>query len=221
VYGLKDFTDADESTPLDGRARNPYPRSKIRAEQAIRSMLSPSQYVILRPGAVWGEGDRTILPRIIDHLRHSSSIIHFGKWRGRNRWPLAHVRNVATAAYLASCRDETAGQTYNVVDPEFTTMDQYYRLIVEHVLKDRSAPQSRTLPLWVSLPLAATSTFLSNLLHRDHPLFEPTLYGLRSVAYNLDFNADKLQRLFAAHAESFVDRPSGLAELALDMQSGG
>ena len=221
VYGLKDFTNADESTPLCDRACNPYPRSKIQAEQAIRSMLSPRQYAILRLGAVWGEGDRTILPRIICHLRHCFSIIHFGRWQGRNRWPLAHVRNVATAAYLAACCDDAAGQTYNVVDPEHTTMDQYYRLILEHVLKDRSAPPSKTLPLWLGWPVGAISTLLSNLLHRDQPLFEPTLYSLQSVAYNLDFSADRLRRLFTAHGEAFVSREAGLVGLSLDERSGG
>ncbi|MCY2926824.1 MAG: NAD-dependent epimerase/dehydratase family protein, partial [Planctomycetota bacterium] len=86
VYGLRDFTNADESTPLTDRPGNPYPRSKILAEQAVRSMLPPERYVILRPGAVWGEGDRTIGPRIVEFLRRSSSIIHFGRWRGQNRW---------------------------------------------------------------------------------------------------------------------------------------
>lgn len=214
VYGLRDFTNADESTPLCRRPGNPYPRSKIQAEQAIRSMLAPSQYVILRPGAVWGEGDRTILPRVIDFLRHSSSILHFGKWRGRNRWPLAHVRNVATAAYLAACRDDAAGETYNVVDAEHTTIDEYYRLVIKHLLPERSAPPSKTLPMWLGWPVGAISTVLANLMHRDQPLFDPTLYSLRSVACDLDFSGDKLRRLFAAHGEAFVSRDAGLTELA-------
>lgn len=217
VYGLRDFTNADESTPLCRRPRNPYPCSKIRAEQAISSMLSPGQYVLLRPGAVWGEGDLTIMPRIIDYLRNCAWIIHFGKWRGQNRWPLAHVRNVATAAYLAAGCDEAAGEAYNVVDPEHTTMDQFYRLVIEHFLKGRKLPPSKTLPMWLGWPVGAISTGLSNLMHRDRPLFDPTLYSLSSVSHNLDFACDKLQRLFAAHGETFVTRDAGLAELAANL----
>lgn len=219
VYGLKDFTNADESTPLAHRAGNPYPRSKILAEQAVRAMLPPERYVILRPGAVWGEGDRTIGPRIVEYLRRCSSILHFGRWRGQNRWPLAHVRNVATAAYLGACCAEAAGETYNVVDPEHTTMDQYYRLIIEHCLPGRAAPPSRTLPYWLGWLIGAAGTVLSNLLGRDQPLFDPTLYSLRSVACHLDFNGDKLGRLVAAHGEAFVTREAGLARLRLDKPS--
>ena len=54
MYGLHDFADADEDTPLDERARNPYPRYKILAEKAIREQLPSQQYTILRPAAVWG-----------------------------------------------------------------------------------------------------------------------------------------------------------------------
>lgn len=219
VYGLKDFSDADESTPLARRPGNPYPRSKIMAEQAVRSMLPPERYVILRPGAVWGEGDRSILPRVVDYLGHCSSVLHFGRWRGQNRWPLAHVRNVAMAAYLGACCDEAAGETYNVVDAEHTTVDQFYRLIIERFLPDRSGVPSKTLPYWVGWLAGGAGTFLSNLLHRDRPLFDPTLYSLRSVSCNLDFNGEKLRRLAAAHGEEFVTREAGLAQLRLEKPS--
>ncbi len=219
VYGLKDFVNADESTPLCRRPGNPYPRSKILAEQAIRAMLPPEQYVILRPGAVWGEGDRTILPRIVDYLGRCSRVIHFGRWRGRNRWPLAHVRNVATAAYLGACCDEAAGETYNVVDAEHTTIDQYYRLVIERFLPERSALSSRTLPFWVGWLAGAAGTFVSNLMHRDQPLFDPTLYSLRSVSCNLDFNGDKLRLLAGTCGEALVTRAAGLAQLRLEKPS--
>lgn len=219
VYGLRDFSNADESTPLARRPRNPYPRSKILAEQAVRAMLPPERYVILRPGAVWGEGDRSILPRVVEYLRHCSSVLHFGRWRGGNRWPMAHVRNVALGAYLGACCDEAAGETYNVVDAEHTTIEQFYRLIIERFLPDRSGVPSKTLPYWVGCLAGAAGTALSNLLHRDQPLFDPTLYSLRSVSCNLDFNGEKLRRLAGAHGEEFVTREAGLAQLQLEKPS--
>jgi 2-alkyl-3-oxoalkanoate reductase len=213
VYGLRDFRQADEDTPLEPHPRNPYPASKIQAERAITAWLAPGQYVILRPGLVWGPGDKTILPRVLSYLARSSSIIHFGRHRGANRWPLAHVRNLARAAALAATCDEAAGAAYNVVDPERTTADEYFRLVLHHLLPGRPEPGSLTLPYALGWLLAAASTALSAILRRRHPLFEPSLYGLASATSDLDFSSRKLQRLFAAHGEAFVSRQEGFEEL--------
>ncbi|MFA6135504.1 MAG: NAD-dependent epimerase/dehydratase family protein [Phycisphaerae bacterium] len=205
VYGLRDFVDADESTPLQDNRRNGYPKSKILAEQFITTHLPADRYVLLRPGAVCGQGDTTILPRVLDFLRHSRVVVHFGRWRGSNRWPLANVRNVAKAAVLASTCDQALGQAYNVADPQVTTVEQYYRWALRTFLPDKAAIKSITVPLSVAWPYAQASTCLSRLLGRDHPLFEPSLYALYSIASNLDFSSRKLQQLFERHGEVFTD----------------
>jgi len=213
VYGLRDFRNADESTPLADNLRNPYPKYKILAERAVRELLPPQRYVILRPGIVWGPGDTTILPRVLDFLRAGSFLVHFGRWRGANRWPLAHVENVARAAFLAADRDDCAGQAYNVVDPEHTTIDEYYRLVAEAFGLRGAARKSVTLPFLIGWAIGCVSTALSNALGRDRPVFDPSRYGLYSVSRNLDFSSEKLQRLFARHGERFVDRRCGFARL--------
>ena len=79
VYGLRDFYgESEDDLPLDERARNSYPRFKILAEKWIRSNLPAEQYAIIRPAAVWGEGDPTLLPRFRAFLASSPVIIHFG-----------------------------------------------------------------------------------------------------------------------------------------------
>jgi hypothetical protein len=65
----------------------------------------------------------------------------------------------------------------------------------------------------------AAGTFVSNLMHRDQPLFDPTLYSLRSVSCNLDFNGDKLRLLAGTCGEAFVAREAGLAQLRLEKPS--
>ncbi|MFB3890877.1 MAG: NAD-dependent epimerase/dehydratase family protein [Phycisphaerae bacterium] len=205
VYGLRDFTDADESTPLDGRTRQPYPRSKVLAEKAIAAALPAGRYVLLRPGVVCGPGDKSILPRVLAFLRHSPWVVHFGRWRGQNRWPLAHVRNVATAAVLAATCDGAAGQAYNVVDPAFTTVEAYCRRVLQSFLPDKARMKSISIPVWAMWPYSLASSGLSRALGRDNPLFEPSLYALRSISSNLDFSSRKLQALFAAHGERMVD----------------
>jgi len=213
VYGLRDFHNAGENTPFADNLRNPYPKYKILAERAVRDMLPPARYAILRPGIVWGPGDRTILPRVLAFLRASPFLLHFGRWRGHSRFPLAHVENVARAAFLAAGCDDCAGQAYNVVDPEHTTIDEYYRMVLDACLPDTPARKSLTLPFVLGWAVGQLSTAVSNALGRDRPLFDPTLYGLYTVSCNLDFSSDKLQRLFARHGEEFVDRRSAWTHL--------
>lgn len=216
VYGLRDFDNADESTPFAARPSNPYPRYKIAAEQAIAASLATRQYVILRPGVVWGPGDQTILPRVVDFLRSSPRLIYFGRWRGHNRWPLAHVSNVAKAAFLAVSCDQCLGQAYNVVDPEHTTYDQYNRLVLSTCLPQRAGMKTLCLPMAAGRIIGKTSDVLTTLLRRQQPIFEPTTYALRSVSCNLDFSSAKLEQLMRAQGEQLADRESGFRELGIE-----
>jgi nucleoside-diphosphate-sugar epimerase len=213
VYGVRDFVDADEATPPSNNRHNPYPKYKILAEAHLRASLPRDRYFILRPAFVWGPGDTTVGPRAVAFLRASPVILHFGRWRGRNRWPLAYVGNVARVAYAAAtCRD-APGEAYNVVDPEPATMDEYYRLLIDLFLPARRGLRSVTLPFRVAWPVAALSTALSTLLGRHQPLYDPSLYGLRHVAHSQDFSGEKAARLLASCGLSFVARAAALSEM--------
>ena len=214
VYGIRDFSDADENTPLADNRHNRYPKYKILAERAIADELPPDRVVILRPGAVWGPGDTTIMPRVLKFLSRCPAIVHFGNWRGRNRWPLAHVRNVATAACLAATCDDALGEAYNVVDPERTTVDEYYRMLVAARLPARRPLKSITLPFALGWLAGTVSEVISNAIGASRPIFEPSRYGLYSVSCDLDFSSAKLQRLFTRHGRQFVTRRAGMEELA-------
>ncbi len=205
VYGLRDLHGADEETPFCNNLRNPYPEFKFLAEEYVRETLSPERWVILRPAAVWGPGDTTILPRIVDFYRRSPWIVHFGKWRGKNRWPAVYVTNVARAARLAAVHLDAGGKTYNVVDDHVMTIEEYYRIILETCLPERIRMRSVTLPFAAGWIAGLFSTMLSNALRRRHPLFDPTLYGLYSVSKNLDIRGDRVREFVHSHGESFVD----------------
>jgi nucleoside-diphosphate-sugar epimerase len=204
VYGIRDFVEADEDTPLAEDTRQGYPRSKILAERAVATSLPASRYVLLRPGAVCEKTDTTILPRVVTFLRYSPWVIHFGPWRGRNRWPLAHVRNVATAAFLAAAHEETSGQAYNVVDPTFTTVEEYYRWVLRTFLPAKQGVRSITIPVGLAWGWARASSLLSRAMGRLRPVLDPSEYALYCLASNLDFSSRKLQGLFARHGEQFV-----------------
>jgi len=213
VYGVRDFAGADETTPHDNNRHNPYAKYKILAEAHIRRSLPRDRHVILRPGLVWGPGDTTVLPRAVAFLRASPVILHFGRWRGRNRWPLAYVGNVARVAYAAATGEDALGEAYNVVDPEPTTMDEYYRLLMDLFLPGERRKRSLTLPLAMIWPFAALSTLVSDLLDRRHPIFDPSLYSLWHVTHSQDFCGAKAGQLLAASGSAYIARSAALAEL--------
>jgi 2-alkyl-3-oxoalkanoate reductase len=213
VYGLRDFTgQTEEELPLQAFPRNSYPEFKIAAESWIRANLAPERYSILRPASVWGAGDTTLTARVVGFLRHSPWIVHFGKWRGANRWPLAHVRNVAAACYLAATMPAAAGKAINVLDDERTTMDEWYRLVAGIYLPQKQF-RTITLPMAVGAAVGLPVEWISNALNRPHPFTDPSYYALHAVSANLDFSNRRLQELFAAAGRPLLTKEGGLSEL--------
>ena len=190
VYGIKDFNNADESTPLTEYPKNPYPRYKIMSENWLRENCS--KFVIIRPAAVWGEGDLTLEKRVIDFLSTSPYIVHFGKWKGNCRWPLANVKNVAKTIVAVSETDKFDNESITIIDPEKTTIDEYYRGIAQKNFPDKSF-KNLYLPLWVGKLIGFISTTISNLLGLKDPIFDPTFYAVHHVSSNLDFSSEKME----------------------------
>ncbi len=194
VYGIKDFHGEDEDTlPFETKPLSPYPKYKIESEKWLRANLPTDKYVILRPAAVYGEGDKSIGIRMVNFLASSPVIIHFGKWKGQNRWPAAAVEKVAQVAYVVACCTDFDGQAINIIDPEHITLDAFYRKVAAEHFPNKKFP-SITLPFWVGKLLGRISTTLSNLLGRTEQLFDPSFYAVHHVASNLDLSCARQQK---------------------------
>jgi nucleoside-diphosphate-sugar epimerase len=203
VYGIKDHNNADETTPMIEFPKNPYPRYKIMSENWLRENCT-IPYVIIRPAAVWGEGDKTLEARVVDFLETSPFIVNFGKWRGKNRWPLANVKNVAKTIVSVSEFDKFNGQAITIIDPERTSIDEYYKQVASRYFPQKTY-KSICLPLWVGKLIGFVSTFLSNTLKLRDPLFDPTFYAVHHVSSNLDFSCDRMLEAIKMLEEKKVD----------------
>ena len=189
VYGIKDFNNADEDTPLIEFPKNPYPKYKIESEKWLKE--NGKNYVIIRPAAVWGEGDKTLEIRVIEFLRTSPFIIHFGKWHGKNRWPLANVENVAKTIVAVSLFNNFDKEAITIIDPEKTTIDGYYRSVAAKYFPDKKF-KTITLPFWCGKLLGFISTLISNIMKLKQPIYDPTFYAVHHVSSNLDFSSEKM-----------------------------
>ncbi len=90
-------------------------------------------YVILRPGVVYGPGNRGIHSRI--GIGTFGYFIHLG---GSNRIPLTYVDNCADAIVLAGLRRGIEGQIFNVVDDDLPTSRQFLKIYKENVRSFKS-----------------------------------------------------------------------------------
>ncbi len=199
VYGIKDFNGENEDElPYETKPLSPYPKYKIESEKWVKANLQ--NYVIIRPAAVWGEGDKTIGRRVVSFLRTSPVIINFGKWRGKNRWPLADVKNVAKVIYATSVLDDFNNEAINIIDEKRTTAEQYYRQVAAEYLPGKTF-KTINLPIWLGKAIGLFSTILSNLLGRTTEIFDPTYYSVCHIASNLDFSCEKQNRVLEKYEE--------------------
>ena len=193
VYGLHDFHgETEDELSFDERERNPYPKYKILSEKWLAANLPSERFSCVRPCVIYGHGDTSITPRTVAYLKNSPFVFHFGRWKGRNRWPLAHVENVCRALHAAMLVPEAGGKGVTVLDSRRVTLSEYYHEIAAELLPGKRLREV-ALPMALIRPVAALSTALS----RSRPLFDPTLYALDTVAHNLDFSNHRMLDWFA------------------------
>jgi nucleoside-diphosphate-sugar epimerase len=122
--------------PPHGRG-DAYSYAKIKQEELVldysRRTGIPS--VILRPGAVYGPGKRSITGRVgIDTF---GVYLHLG---GSNRLPLTYVDNCAEAIVLAGTTPGIDGEIFNVVDDDLPPSRRFLRLYKKNVRRFLSVP---------------------------------------------------------------------------------
>lgn len=99
----------EEEAPVD-RYRNAYGRSK--AEQERLTLRHRPDALVLRPRAVYGRGDRTLLPRLIAARRGGVLLLPGG---GRQPMSITHVDTLGDAVLAGLERASVAGPV-NVAD---------------------------------------------------------------------------------------------------------
>jgi nucleoside-diphosphate-sugar epimerase len=188
VYGPTHHHGTDESAPhrYSGDA---YGDSKIDAERMVRVFVDRGgpEVVILRPGFVYGPGDRLFLPRLLDALARGQ-FVYVGN--GSKLLNTIYVDDLARAAVLADSTPASAGQAYNLTDGTETSL----RAFVEFLCQEAGMPPpSRRVPP----PVARTACYAAEALARLKGATEaPRLNRgrLRFLYYNQLYSIDKARR---------------------------
>ncbi|HEX6652560.1 MAG TPA: NAD-dependent epimerase/dehydratase family protein [Thermoleophilaceae bacterium] len=109
------LVNVDETAPLRPDSPSLYPSSKARAEEIVRAANDDGlETVVVRPRFVWGRGDTSLLPAILE-------LVKSGRFRwvggGRQLTATTHIDNTVEGLWLAGTRGP-AGGVWFVTDGE-------------------------------------------------------------------------------------------------------
>jgi nucleoside-diphosphate-sugar epimerase len=205
--GFSDQLNVSEAFTPPSRWTSIYGETKWVSEQCVlQPRFASLEPVVLRPRAVFGEGDRAIVPRVLAVARKGTFPLIRG---GQAMIDVTYVQNVVSAVERAlETPRENAGRAYNITNGEPMTVRRLLdRLFGALGLKVRYI----SLPAPVALAMARLSEAIATMRANGK---EPRLtqYGIALLTYSLtlDISAAR-ERLGYQPAVSVED---GLARYA-------
>ena len=187
----KDQLAIKESDAPEGNNLNNYIHSKLASEKLFKDYPDvPS--IILRPRGLFGIGDTSILPRVIN-LSQKIGIPLIGD--GRQLMDMTCVENVALAICLALEAPEAKGEVYNITNGE----PRAFRDLLEESLTGLGYPiKYRKIPASLLSGIASSLEFIYKTLNLkgEPPLTRYTYYLLR---YSQTLDISKAERELGYH----------------------
>jgi nucleoside-diphosphate-sugar epimerase len=194
----------DETAPLRPDSKADYCATKALAEQAVRAANGDRlQTVVVRPRLVWGEGDTTILPGVVEAVRA-------GRFRwiagGRHQTSTTHVDNVVQGLVLGAERGRP-GEAYFVTDGDPVVFRDF---ITELVGTQGVEIPDKGLPKGVAGAVAAGSEAVFRTLRlKGAPPLTRMAYWLSALECTIDISKAR-EELGYAPVRTISD---GMAEL--------
>jgi nucleoside-diphosphate-sugar epimerase len=190
VYEGRDHYGTDESVPPAANSLDAYTRSKTEAEALV--LEYHRQYglraAVVRPGFIYGERDRTVLPKLLYNLRRGR-FFYFGS--GEQALNCIYVKNLVHGIFLAAESPAAIGQIFNLTDGQTVTKKQFVGRVAELAgLK----PPTRHIPLGLA-------RFLANLVEgiakfrgaKDPPIINKARF--KFIGLHLDYSIEKARRV--------------------------
>lgn len=114
ITGQGDLYNVDESEPLKpcGEA---YADSKVEAERLVMAEAGKSEMKVssLRPGFIYGPGERAWMPRLINSISTGKAMLIDGGTKETN---VIYIENLSKAIESAILNEKAYGQVYNLTD---------------------------------------------------------------------------------------------------------
>jgi nucleoside-diphosphate-sugar epimerase len=193
-FRLRDQFNMPEAFEPPRRWINAYAESKWLGEQSVlKAVAAGLSSVILRPRAVFGEGDRAIFPRLLA-LAERGWFPQIGD--GQARIDVTYVANVVAAAEMCMRLDVTGdGRAFNITNGEPMPVNELLgQLFGALDLKVRMIP----LPRCLAVTLGALAEKVANILpDRPEPRLSRYGVGVLGFSQTLDISAARQQLGYA------------------------
>ncbi len=130
VFNGKDQYEATEAVTYPRRFVSIYSLTKKLGEDHVRSAPPSLETVIIRPKAIFGPGDRSLLPQLIAAAR-KRRLPQVGS--GNNLVDLTYVENVVEALVLALEADAAIGKIYTITNGEHANLWDTIRGVLQQL----------------------------------------------------------------------------------------
>lgn len=182
--------------PIGARAR----AIKLAEEVALSQSDGTVAVTALRPGWLWGPGDRSRLPKLVAEAK-DGGIDLCGD--GKNLVATTFVEHLAEAALLAAISPNAPGHAYYVGDPEFLELGEFLGMMCRAL---SLPPPRKTGPYLVRRVLAgfgAGTLPLEEVVRRGRPTYFDTQRAQTELGFEpkipIDEGMKKLAAWYAAH----------------------
>lgn len=201
----KPLRNAAESTPRPARPVGEYARTKGLAEDLVLSADSDKLTTLaVRPRLVWGPGDTTVLPAVVEAARAGRYAWVDG---GRYLTDTCHAAN-ACAGILAALRGGPGGRAYFLTDGEPVEFRAFLTALA--ATADTELPD-RSVPRWaLSAGARAAETVWRALRLRGEPPVTRTFVALSGQEMTVDDSAARRDLDY----RPVLTRDEGLKQLA-------
>jgi nucleoside-diphosphate-sugar epimerase len=190
VYEGRDHFGTDESTPPAAESLDAYTRSKTEAEALALKYFKEKglPVAVVRPGFIYGERDRTVLPKLLTNLRRGT-FAYFGS--GEQALNCIYVKNLVHGIFLAAESPAAVGEVFNLTDGEPVSKRRFVGRVAE--LAGLPAPR-RKIPLKLAKFLATVVEGGARLRGRkDAPIINKARY--KFLGLHLDYSIEKARRV--------------------------
>jgi nucleoside-diphosphate-sugar epimerase len=187
----------DSPPPPENEQINAYSRSKLAAEKLVRSY--PARWTVLRPRAVFGPGDTTLLPRVLA-VAGRGVLPVLEPAHGRPvRCDLSYVDTIAE--YAVAAIERQASGVYNLTNGEPVDL---YPFLLGVLRRLGYTPRPRRIPLAAAMTAAGAAELVSAALlgYREPPL---TRFAVSMLAYSRTFDPAKCRRDLGPPAVSVAE----------------
>jgi nucleoside-diphosphate-sugar epimerase len=199
------LVNVNEDAPLRPDSPILYAASKARAEQRVRAANGDGiETVVIRPRFVWGRGDTTLLPALID-------LVESGRFRwigdGAQLTDTTNVDNTVEGLWLGATKAAPGG-VYFVTDGAPVVFREF---VTSWLGTQGVAAPDKTVPTAVADAAAAVSERAWRLLRRPGP---PPLTRLAAWVSSKECTLDTTRARRELGYEPVVSREQGLAALS-------